>query len=68
MDTDKIIAIETALAHQEKVMAELSDVIHTQWKEIESLKQLLAQANTKLADLEANIGGEDNANVKPPHW
>lgn len=68
MDTEKVIAIETALAHQEKVMAELSDVIHSQWSEIEALKKQLIKANTKLADLESNLSSDDKANVKPPHW
>lgn len=65
---EKITDIEMALAHQEKTIADLSDVMNEQWKEIEALKRQLKKANTKIEELETNIGNEDQANVKPPHW
>tara|TARA_B100001167_G_C16538144_1_gene197665 strand:+ start:139 stop:345 length:207 start_codon:yes stop_codon:yes gene_type:complete len=68
MSDQTIINLETALAHLEKTVAELSDVIRNQWNEIDRLKQQLSKTNHKLDDLESSIGGEDQANVKPPHW
>jgi SlyX protein len=67
-DTDRLTDIEMTLAHQEKVIADLSDVINAQWKEIESLKRQITKANTKIEELEQNTGQADQANVKPPHW
>ena len=67
MDDQKIIDIEMTLAHQEKVISELSDVINEQWKEIDRLKAELKKTNTKIDDLELG-STTDEANVKPPHW
>ncbi len=68
MSEDRLNDIETALAHQDKTIADLSDVINDQWKEIELLKRKLSETNDKIQDIE-NLGGDNNqANVKPPHW
>lgn len=67
-NNDKITDIEMALAHQEKTIAELSDVMNAQWSEIEALKRQLKMAHNKIEELETNVGGEDQSNVKPPHW
>lgn len=66
-DDDLIQDIQTALAFQEKQLADLSDVVNSQWSEIEKLKRKLREAEDKIADLESG-GSEDQANVKPPHW
>ena len=68
MEDDKIIDLEMTLAHQDKVIADLSDVVNAQWKEIETLKRQLSKTNSKIEELGSAIGGEDQANVKPPHW
>ena len=68
MSDDRLQDIETTLAHQDKVIADLSDVINDQWKVIESLKRKLLETNNKVDELENNAGGNDQANVKPPHW
>lgn len=61
--------IQITLSHHDKTLAELSDVLNAQWREIENLKRQLNVANTKISELESNIGdGADTSNVKPPHW
>ncbi len=67
-DSEKIQDLEIAMAHQDKVINELSDVMNAQWKEIESLKRKLMETNNKIDELESNSGGDDQSNVKPPHW
>jgi SlyX protein len=68
MSENRLNDIETALAHQDNIIADLSDIINDQWKEIESLKRKLSETNDKIQDIE-NLGGDNNqANVKPPHW
>ncbi len=66
--TKRLNEIEMTLAHQDKVIADLSDVINDQWKEIEALKRKLLETNNKIDELESNTGAGDQANVKPPHW
>lgn len=68
MSDEKLMEIETTLAHQEKTIADLSDVMNDQWREIEALKRQLKMANNKIEELESNVGGDDQSNVKPPHW
>ena len=68
MSDDRLQDIETTLAHQDKVISDLSDVINDQWKVIESLKRKLNETNNKIDELETNSGANDQANVKPPHW
>lgn len=68
MSDEKLMEIETTLAHQEKTISDISDVMNDQWKEIEALKRQLKMANNKIEELESNVGGDDQSNVKPPHW
>jgi len=67
-DTDRLNDIEMTLAHQDKVIADLSEVVNDQWKVIESLKRKLTETNNKIDELETNSNTGDQANVKPPHW
>lgn len=66
-DNTILTDIQTALSFQEKTINDLSDMVNTQWAEIERLKRKLSEAESKIADLETH-SGEDRANVKPPHW
>lgn len=68
MSENNITDLEIAFAHLENTVAELSDVIRDQWKEIDDLRRQLQKTNNKLEDLESNVGSEDQANVRPPHW
>jgi len=68
MSSDTLLDIQTTLAFHEKQIAELSDVIHDQWAQIEKLKRKLSDAENKIADLETGSSATDQANVKPPHW
>lgn len=67
-DENRLNDIEIALAHQDKVISDLSDVINDQWREIELLKRKLKETNNKIEELESSSGALDQANVKPPHW
>lgn len=73
---DRLNAIETALAHQDQQITELTDVINRQWQEIEMLKKLLMKAEAKISSL-ASDGGDPHAGLstteiaameKPPHY
>lgn len=74
MTNKKINRIEEMLAHQEQQIGDLSEMVNTQWKEIEALKSRLEQANSKLSYLENKGSGEGQsisdiaAQEKPPHY
>lgn len=60
--------LQITVAYQEKQLADLSDMVNAQWAEIERLKRKLNETENKIADLQSGHGGEDQSNVKPPHW
>jgi SlyX protein len=58
--------LEMRMAHQDKTIGELNDVITAQWKKLELLERQLRRLGE---ELEAMDGGEGPAaNQKPPHY
>ena len=55
MDTDKdrITALETALAHQEMKVQELSEIVDRQWKDIERLNRRLDRMVDRIDEVAA---------------
>lgn len=49
---NRLIDIETTLAHQGQQIAEMSDIITDQWKQIEALKTRLARLDDKIVQME----------------
>lgn len=78
MTPEKIEEIEMLLAHQERQIQDLSDMITLQGKEIAVLKTRLDRTQKKLVDMEEADGGagqseslsvtEQAARDKPPHY
>ncbi len=73
MNNDTLNHIEETLAHQERQIEDLSDMVNKQWQEIEALKRRLEQAQSKISDLEDGQGksvsvSELAAQEKPPHY
>lgn len=78
MNKEKEIQIETALAHQEQQIADLNELVHQQWQEIERLKSHLKLTQNKIHDLEGKFEetsrsegqtvSEMAAAEKPPHY
>lgn len=75
MSEQKLEDLETALAHHERQIQDLSDILVTQGKEIDRLKRLLAKTEEKLDEYidtaQENEGlspGEIAARDKPPHY
>ncbi|TYT75348.1 SlyX family protein [Desulfobotulus mexicanus] len=67
MKTEDIIALETRLAYQEKLLQELSDVVFGQQKEIDRLQYLYKMLDRRLQSLADNTN-EGILNEKPPHY
>jgi SlyX protein len=57
--------MEIRLAHQEKTIADLSDVISAQWKKIDALERQLRRLSE---EMQAMDGAEGHTQQKPPHY
>jgi uncharacterized coiled-coil protein SlyX len=76
MSEQRFITIETILAQQEKQIADLSEMVNLQRREIEVLQRKLEQTAARLKDIQAGAGDETaNMSVselaafeKPPHY
>lgn len=72
-DTDRIIHMEATIAHQDRQIQDLSDMINAQWSEIERLKSRLERILSKIDTIESgtsegNTVTEMAALEKPPHY
>lgn len=75
---NEISKIEMMLAHQDKQIQELNDVVISQGKEIDALKKYVQAQKSKLQELENNLSErgssepmsatEEAALNKPPHY
>ncbi|HOO51247.1 MAG TPA: SlyX family protein [Alphaproteobacteria bacterium] len=75
---DKISQLEMLVAHQDKQIADLSDMATEQWKEIDLLKTQVRFLVGRLKDMESSAGDdklgdaktvtEMAAAEKPPHY
>ncbi len=60
--------LETRVAHQDKVIEDLSDVLAKQWKEISDLNNRIDYLKNKLRELEDGIDASPAADKPPPHY
>jgi len=73
---DKLTDIETKLAHQDKIIDDLNDVVIAQSREIDRLKKLIGGMQDKLYKIETTQpSGEEGLSAtevaalnKPPHY
>jgi len=64
----RVDAIEEKLAHLERAVAELSDVVARQQKELDRALDRNQRLIDKLAALESEFGPSATAHEKPPHY
>ncbi len=60
----RIDELETRMAHQDRIIADLNDVITSQWKKFDSLESQIKRLRGELEDLDQR----DVPNEKPPHY
>jgi SlyX protein len=66
MEDQRLIDVETKLAHQELAIEELQQVVYEQQVAIEKLEKALKKMNERL---EGAFGTQIGpGNEKPPHW
>jgi SlyX protein len=63
-DQSRVTELEMRLAHQEKAIADLNDVVLAQWRKIEALERQLARMNQEMQNLESGPVPVD----RPPHY
>jgi SlyX protein len=66
--TERLDAIEEKLAHLERAVAELSDVVARQQKELDRALDRNQRLMDKIAALESDTGPSATAYEKPPHY
>lgn len=78
MTEDRLQALETLVAHHERQIQDLSELVVEQRRDIDILKRRLEKTQFKLLEMEegASIGGDDKPlsvaeqalRDKPPHY
>jgi SlyX protein len=64
----RLDTIEEKLAHLERAVAELSDVVARQQKDLERALDRNQRLMDKIAALESDFGPSATAHEKPPHY
>lgn len=68
-DVERLVALETALAHVERQVEELSDIVRAQGDTIDALLTRTRVLATRLAAAEVALPGDDSEpDQRPPHW
>ena len=67
MSTERIEALEFKVAHLERALQELSDVLYRQQREIDALRDRSTQLIEQVQQLE-DRGGDPNSVEIPPHY
>ena len=60
-------ALEEQLAHQAKMIDELSEQLADQWKTIDALQSKLDRLSERFGALE-DLSTPEPENQRPPHW
>ena len=66
--TERIEAIEIKLAHLERAVTEISDVVARQQKELDRAVERNQRLLEKIAALESDATASATAEEKPPHY
>ncbi len=68
MNEDRIIEIETKLAHQEQMLIELNDALANQQDSIITLERLCASITERLRSLVNGEASSPQEDERPPHY
>ena len=62
--TARIEDLETRVAHQEKAISDLNEMVLAQWRKIEALERQVTRLGNEMQDVSASSVPVD----KPPHY
>ncbi len=68
MDDDRLIDIETKLAHQEHLLSELNEALSDQQAQIGRLELLCQSLIDRVKSLAEGAGADQASNERPPHY
>ena len=68
MDDDRLIDIETKMAHQEQLLAELNEAVTNQQAQISRLESLFQSLIDRVNSLGDNSGTGHVTDDRPPHY
>jgi SlyX protein len=68
MNDDRLVEIETKLAHQEQMLIELNDALTNQQDSIMTLERLCASITEQLRSLSDGEGASPPGDERPPHY
>lgn len=68
MDEDRIVEIETRLAHQDQMLIELNDALANQQDSIITLERLCASIAERLRSLDDGESSSPPDDERPPHY
>ena len=68
VDDEKVIDIETKLAHQEHLLSALNNALSNQQSQISALEQLCQSLVERIRALSEAGGGNDDNDERPPHF
>ena len=60
----RIDALEIRIAHQDKVIADLNDMLTAQWRKLDDLERRFGNLHTEVGNIAAERGGHE----PPPHY
>jgi SlyX protein len=64
----RLDAIEEKLAHLERAVAEISDVVARQQKQLDAALDRNQRLMEKISAIESDFGASATAHEKPPHY
>ncbi len=65
---ERLVNLESKLAHQEYLLDVLNQTVYTQQKKIDELDKLCVALAKRLADVQIRLPDGAPANDKPPHY
>ncbi|MFN3723002.1 MAG: SlyX family protein [Paracoccaceae bacterium] len=65
---DRIESVEERVAHLQRAVDDLSDVVNAHRNDIDRLTRLVGLLVAREAEREDGAGDALAANVRPPHW
>jgi len=68
VDEERIIEIETKVAHQEHTVQQLNDVVTEQAARISQLEDLCRALVDRLQSLSSNLPAATEQDERPPHY
>ena len=65
---ERLVTLESKLAHQEYLLDVLNQTVYTQQKKIDELDKLCIALAKRLSDVQTRLPDGAPANDKPPHY